>query len=495
MKKENNSKFIVLWCVIMVAGTALMFIGIAHESIWYDESYTAALMNHSFADIITITGADSHPPLYYLLLRVFSVAFGRSIVSLRAFSVIGTAALAALGIGPVRRIYGKRFAVIYSFLVFALPISFSMSQEARMYTWSAAFVTASALFGYLAVTEEKRNDWIAFGITGLMAAYTHYYALLAAMIIYALVFLMMLIHKKKMKQYFITAGVVIMGYLPWLYFLTAQVKRVSNSFWIPPVNWYVIKNTLIYPFNNKFSYKLSPLFVDIAFYIAAALIVFGIVYRIVRKDEKGRMAVFAMSGYALTILAGVIASWVIRPVLVERYMMPVLGLFVLGLAYGISSLGKKILPIIACIAILALGYPQNQYTLNDRFNGPMNEAAEYVEERIQPGDVFVHTDEHTLGTFCYHFSDYNNYYYQKEGTGGCSNYDAFLPTGVMVNSIDEIQCDGNVWIIQRVGSQDTTSMKEWLADGKIDYAGMPKDFWIDPSWYRFTVYQMNIVNN
>ena len=63
MEKKTNRNFIIIWGIIMIIGTALMFIGIAHESLWFDESYTAALMNHSLKDIIEITSTDSHPPL------------------------------------------------------------------------------------------------------------------------------------------------------------------------------------------------------------------------------------------------------------------------------------------------------------------------------------------------------------------------------------------------------------------------------------------------
>ena len=492
MDKKTNRIYIIAWIVIMAAGTALMFIGITHESLWYDESYTAALTNHSLWDIIIITGSDSHPPLYYLVLRIYSMLFGSSVLALRTFSVIGTVALAALGIGPVRRAFGNRFGLIYSFLIFALPITFSMSQEARMYTWSAFFVTSSALWGYLAYLDGKRKDWIIFGVTSLFAAYTHYYALLAAIIIFGLLLLMMLIKKKKMASYFITAGIMVAGYLPWLFMLAGQVKRVTNSFWIPPVTGQVIKNTLIYPFSNKFSFHLSLNLVQIGFLIAALFIVFGILYRIIKKDKNGSMAIFAVGVYALTILAGVIASYIIRPVFVERYMMPVLGLFVIGIAYGIGSMGKKVLPVIGCLLILGISIPQINFTINYQFNGPMAEATEYIESVIQPGDVFLHTDEHTLGTFCYYFPENEQFYFQKEGTGGFSNYDAFLPTGTMIDSIDDIECDGTVWLIQRYGSADTSSMRKWLSSGDIKYAGISKPFGIDTSWYSFMVYPMEL---
>ena len=83
----------------------------------------------------------------------------------------------------------------------------------------------------------------------------------------------------------------------------------------------------------------------------------------------------------------------------------------------------------------------------------MTEAVEYLEPKIQPGDVFLHTDEHTLGTFCYYFPDHMNYYYQREGYGGFSNYDAFKPNGVMIGSLDEIGEGHRIWLVQRFGAR------------------------------------------
>jgi len=490
MDKKTNRGFIITWLAIMAAGTALMFIGITHESLWYDESYTAALMNHSLGDIIRITGADSHPPLYYLILRVLTAVFGRSVLVLRAFSVLGTVGLAALGAGPVRRAFNQRTGLVYTFLVFALPITMSMAQEARMYSWAACLVTASALYGYLAQKEGKAKDWVLFGLITLFAAYTHYYALLAEIVIFGLMLIMMLVAKKKMTPFAITAGGVALGYLPWMFKLAGQVNRVSNRFWIPPVTGEVIKKTLIFPFSNKFSYYWKPLYVDIAFYIAAALIVFGLVYNIIKKKETVKMTGFALSVYALTILAGVAASFIIRPVFVERYMMPVFGLFIIGLAYGISSMGKRVLPIIGCLIILGFAIPQIQYNATERFNGPMTEAVEAMAPMVGEDDVFLHVDEHTFGTFCYYFPNNKQYFYQKKGTGGYSNYDAFQPIGQVIESPDEMPEGIRVWELQRQGGGDTSSIFKWLSAGQLIRDGKKMVFRVNPGWYMFEVHPM-----
>lgn len=494
VQNKHNITFLILWLIIMAAGIILMFTGIANESLWYDESYSGAIVNHSFSDIITITGGDNHPPLYYLMLRVFVFIFGNTVFTLRTFSVLGAAALASLGIGPVRRALGNRFGLIYTGMTFALPIIFSMAQEARMYTWAAFFVTGSALFGYLAQKEDHLKDWIFFGVCTFCAAYTHYYSLLAAAVICMLLFVVMLIGKKKILPFVCAAGAVALGYVPWLFNLISQANKVVADYWIPPVGNEVIQNMLIYPFSNKFSWIITHNIAYTALYVSAALILFGIIYSIVRKDKNVKLVILAVGTYVLTIGAGILASVIIRPVLVERYIVTVMGLFVLALSYGIGSLGKRILPVLGCAVILALSIPQTLFTASNRFNGPMREAVEYLEPQMQPEDVFLHTDEHTLGTFCYYFPDSMHYFFQREGYRGYSNYDAFKPNGTEIGSVDEIG-SSRIWLVQRFGASDNISARQWFQDKELIRDSENRPFRIITSWYGFDIARVTAGNN
>ena len=199
-KKKLSLVFLIAWIVIMAAGTALMFTGITHESLWYDESYTAAIVNHSIPDIINITGGDSHPPLYYLMLHIFTLIFGNSVLALRAFSVLGVVALAAWGYRPGKAgawepLLGSythcsrlRFRSRFQWLrkQGCIPGPRSLSREAR------STVTSR-------IKKAGLRDWIIFGVCTLAAAYTHYYALLAVVMICAMLLIMMLAGKKKIS--------------------------------------------------------------------------------------------------------------------------------------------------------------------------------------------------------------------------------------------------------------------------------------------------------
>ncbi|WP_265443156.1 glycosyltransferase family 39 protein [Acetivibrio straminisolvens] len=485
-------KSIILWTVMLLAGFWCLTIGIGHETLWYDESYSAAIINHSIPDIIRITAADSHPPLYFIMLKIFSAVFGRSETALRLLSVLGVLALAALGTGPVRRVFGKFTGMIYTFCVIAAPISVSIGQETRMYTWAAFFVTASALYGYLAIQQGKTSDWIKFGLTTLASAFTHYYALLAVTILNVLLFAWVLLgfiikkDKKNLTSYLITAGAVVLCYLPWIFILFNQAKRVSKSFWIPPITEDVLWQTLAYPFRAKFlKFRTAEIFL----FVAAVLILWGLVLSIIKRKKEGLMSLLALLVYSLTLISAIVLSYIIRPLLVERYIFPVTGVFILSFVYGISMLNSKRASIFACLALLFVSISQNQIIVTERFNGPMKEVCDFVNESVTSEDVFIHTDEHTFGTFCYYYPDNKHYLYLPDGFEGYSGYEAFSTNGYYGSDVKEfIKGKENIWLVNREGAETTSFTSSLFTEGVLKGKGSIHRFHLYPhSFYAVLI--------
>ena len=51
---------------MIIGNTTLVF----NKSIWYDEVYSLNLVKGNFAQIVSGTAQDVHPPLYYLILKL-----------------------------------------------------------------------------------------------------------------------------------------------------------------------------------------------------------------------------------------------------------------------------------------------------------------------------------------------------------------------------------------------------------------------------------------
>lgn len=62
--------------VVLALGSAFVLVGAFHGYIWFDESYSVAIANHSFSEIWRIGSGDVHPVLFYWALHALNLVFG-----------------------------------------------------------------------------------------------------------------------------------------------------------------------------------------------------------------------------------------------------------------------------------------------------------------------------------------------------------------------------------------------------------------------------------
>jgi uncharacterized membrane protein len=97
------------------------------------------------------------------------------------------------------------------------PCAVTYNVEERMYSWAMFFVTLCFYEGYKIISAESTKHWILFTITGLAAAYSHYFAFTAVILVYLCIFVI-LIHrnKKNIWKCLCCTTISILGYVPWL---------------------------------------------------------------------------------------------------------------------------------------------------------------------------------------------------------------------------------------------------------------------------------------
>jgi mannosyltransferase len=74
--------------LILVAGLLLRLHTASTRSIWFDEAWSWRMSQFPLAELIERTAADVHPPLYYLLLKAWTAAFGDSPLAMRSLSAL-----------------------------------------------------------------------------------------------------------------------------------------------------------------------------------------------------------------------------------------------------------------------------------------------------------------------------------------------------------------------------------------------------------------------
>lgn len=340
-KKYRNVYFSI--CLI----SFIFYIGFSFKKyIWMDEAFTFALIRNPFQYIWIQTANDVHPPLYYFLVKILTMPFGYSLISVRLFSILPYMFIIAFGGYQYKKIFNEKVSILFMLLFMLCPFCMEHSYTARMYSLAAAFVFINGIYAYKVFNEYNNKLWIGFIIGGVGAAYTHYFAFVSICMIYFMLFVFIIFKKKFLiKGWLIATVISIILYLPWAKcFIDQLAYKVNNDYWI----WPITIRTLFQYFNAIFGDKIKIL----AFFSALTYLI-AIIYVIKSKDVKTRQAaICALSVPVFTILIGITVSYIVRPIFIIRYAVPAMPLMITFLALSVSIIdNSKIFAFIMTIVI------------------------------------------------------------------------------------------------------------------------------------------------
>jgi len=204
---------------IISLGLALRLIQLDFQPLWWDEGYSVFFATRDFGVMLARTAVDIHPPLYYALMQLWLLAFGKDAVALRLLSVaIGVAAIPLLYL-VAKRLFGRRTALAAAFLFAIAPLQIYYAQELRMYGLVTALTLASAAL-QLALLEREIRDWrleLGYVLVTAAALYTQY---LAAFIIVAQIAIVLFLQFRQFpvspRKWFVRWLIVLALYLPWV---------------------------------------------------------------------------------------------------------------------------------------------------------------------------------------------------------------------------------------------------------------------------------------
>lgn len=184
---KNKVKSIHL--LIIIIGIIFSALSAFHTNIWFDESYSVALATHSFTEIWQIGGHDVHPVLYYFFLHILYLIFGTNMIVYRLFSVLMIGILGIIGYTHIKKDFGEKVGLIFSFLSFFLPIVPVYSTEIRMYSMAILLSSLMGIYAYRVYKKANKLNWFLFGLFSLCLSYTHYYGLMIAGVLNLVLFI------------------------------------------------------------------------------------------------------------------------------------------------------------------------------------------------------------------------------------------------------------------------------------------------------------------
>lgn len=406
----NKSYSTIVLSGLFIIGSFYLLYHCLYTAFWYDEAYTINLVRHSVARLWDITAHDVHPPLYYILLKIYTFVAGESVVALRIFSALPVIGCMLVGCTLIRKDFGDKAAFFFLLTLLLLPVTQYTASEIRMYSLAMLFVLLSAIYAYRSYRHFSTGNLIKLTLFSLMAAYTHYYALMGVFYIYTILFIAFVIGKRDKVLPFIGIGVIFtLGYLPWLIHIPAQMGQVSDEYWINQVRLKDLIIYLYYPFSVELDLVATNLplksFAGELILTVILLVILG--YSVIdsiraSSEEKRLQSIFAksiLSVFILTISSVILYSFIIKPVFVTRYMNPLMGLFVLFIAIHLALLDYRetinkiiVAAFFLILSILSVNRFILQKEANDLDQSVQNSIIQFAQERVDENTVFLYSD-------------------------------------------------------------------------------------------------------
>lgn len=356
-------------------------------SIWteqesvYDVSYFKSILaeDNFYSNFPTQVLHEGHPPLYFLSLKLWSLVFGTSEVSLRSFSLfcglLTFLILFNLFWQRSKRKYTPWF--LLTMLVFN-PFLFYFFTEARMYALALLFATLSFRYWLYYQKHRKLNSYafLFFCISSIGLLYTHYYGFFFLSTLAIIEFF-----RIGLKKSILNYSIAFICFIPWglairkqLGFHTIHWTDGIISFGESIMGYFEgVINLLISPMTDPFLYE----------YIIIIAILFTVIVFLFINDRKYMLILFGsilIYGLQIYFFDQIVGN---HTILTPRYYIFLLifiywGLFkMIDASYKISS----ILVTVAYTALTSVILLQ-LYKLERAPKQMIREVARFVDEKV-----------------------------------------------------------------------------------------------------------------
>jgi hypothetical protein len=200
-----SPRVLLVLAAIVLAGTGLRVYRLGAESFWIDEFHSLAATSGrgtrelaltrgvvlrsppspialrprtSLWDVPTAAIGNPHPPLFFMVLRAWRVAFGDGETAVRLLPVLASVAAILVLFDAVLLLHGAPAALWAAALMAAAPMQVFYAREARGYSLALALaLIALAALARIRLRGPRLHLVVLLGVTVLLSALVHYFAI------------------------------------------------------------------------------------------------------------------------------------------------------------------------------------------------------------------------------------------------------------------------------------------------------------------------------
>ena len=394
----------ILLFVLSFIFFGIMVIECFKPSIWGDEAFSLFLVQKTYYDIVVVTSVDVHPPLYYFILKFvlslfqsFNLTPNSVIIVGRFVSVVPFVLLLVLSFFKVREYWGWLCCGVFAVCLTSMPQLMYFAVEIRMYSWALFFVTVCFIYACAVIRESNVKNWIILCLSGVCAAYTHYFAAISVIIIFlSLLIYLILNNKSEIKKWIYAVILSSLLFLPWVFILLKQIMAVNENYWIGSITVNSLVNYISFIFLPSFSTSLNfsiniPFITILGFLLLESYLVVIFYFFKNKSESHDYFDLVGLFTLILTVISGIMVSILFKPIFVDRYMFPSLGVFWLTFAFLFSKMwNRKSIFVPILIIVLIVSSMSSAIFINSQITEYMeyNKLDSFLSQNFTDDDVF-----------------------------------------------------------------------------------------------------------
>lgn len=391
--------------LLILAGIlfGFQFLHLTTMALWHDEAFSGLLIQYGLPEMMHRIALDVHPPLYYLVLKIWAMVFTSSLFALRLFSFTFGALTIFATYALAKKITEKKSIALLSSALLALSsFQIQYNLEARMYTLGTFFIVCSSIFLLQGLRRNEKKYWFLYALFTSAALYTHYYTFFIACA--QGLFLLYSIFKNAtiIRSVFFSFALVFISYIPWLPTFLKQLKQVEQSFWIPPMTIWSIPSTLLKMLTGVAlpPERFAPLLV-----FGTLLIFASSIFAVKKLSNNPKKWLLPLALY-IPFIGSIVLS-LKTSIYLDRYFIFSLPFFFIliasALLYTPNVFTKRLL-IVTLVMGTFVSFPIFWHVLKPEQKPGMAGAASYLNQRANPHDKIFVGSSFVYFTFKY----YNN---------------------------------------------------------------------------------------
>jgi mannosyltransferase len=362
-------------------------------SLWMDEGLSIGIASQPVLDIPHILRVDGSPPLYYMLLAVWSRIFGNGPAESQGLSVAISLLAVPGGLWAGWSLFGRRAGYICAALFAFNGFLTSYAQETRMY---ALMIVLSLLLtaAFLHVFVYRNRRYLPFFVVVLAAMlYTHNWGLfVTAGALIALGVLLVTTDEPRglVRDAAIGFGCAGLLYLPWVPTLLHQLQHTGAPWLNKPRLGAPLQIT-----RSLLGGGTAAVSLVLAGGSGLAAVLQG------RTTERERRAIFAAAALCIGTLAVAWSFSQVSPAWTTRYLGVALGPILLLASLGLSRAGT--LGLVALAIVLAIWSIPHTYDLKNKSNA--SDLRNAAAPRLHRGDLVISMQPEQTPLLEYHLAD------------------------------------------------------------------------------------------